>query len=175
MTKRGQVILGSALLLLGAFALIGAIFRVDFGLFCWPILLVLLGVWLLFRPQIERTGTHILLISDVRRRGIWPVVNETYWIGIGDVHLDFTQAEVPVGETVIQVNGLVGGLKVITPPGLGLAVNASGFLVDLSIFGKKQDQFLSPLEMRTSGYETSERRVRLESVFFVNDLKVRQE
>ncbi len=175
MTKRGQLILGSALFLLGVFAFIGAIFNVNWGLFCWPVFLVLLGVWLLFRPQFERSGTHILPISDVRRSGVWQVTNDAYWVGVGDLNLDFSQAEIPLGETVIQVNGFVGGLKVIMPPGLGLALNASGFLVDATIFGKKTSQFFTPVEVRTPGYQTSERRVRLESVFFVNDLKVRQE
>ncbi len=175
MTKRGQVILGIAFLLLGVFALVGAVFRVDFGLFCWPSLLVLLGVWLLFRPQFESAGTRILLLADVRRSGVWQVTNETFWVGVGDVRLDFTQAEIPLGETVIQVNGFVGGLKVVAPVGLGLAVNASGFLLDATVFGNKQSQFLTPLEERTAGYETAERRVRLESAYFVNDLKVRQE
>ncbi len=175
MTKRGQVILGSALLLLGFFALIGAVFRVNFGLFCWPIFLVLLGVWLLFRPQFDRAGTHILLLSDVHKRGIWQAVSESYWIGVGDLHFDFSQAEIPLGETVIQINGFVGSVKATVPPGLGFAVNASGFLVDSTVFGSKQDMFLSPFQFRSPGYETAERRIRLESVFFVTDLKVREE
>ncbi len=175
MTKRGQIILGSALLVLGIFALIGAVFHIDWGLLCWPAFLILLGVWLLFRPRFETTGTHLLLIGDVRRNGIWQVTDETFWIGIGDVRLDFSQAEVPLGETVIQINGIIGGVRVSTPPSLALAVSASGFIVNSTVFDNHRDQFLTPVEARTPGYETAERRVRLESVYFIQDLKVRQE
>jgi predicted membrane protein len=175
MTKRGQVILGSALLLLGIFALVGVVFQIDWGLLCWPALLILLGVWLLFRPQFETAGTHILLLGDVRRNGIWQVTKETYWIGIGDVRLDFSQAEVPVGETVIQINGLIGALRVTAPPGFALAISASGLIINSTIFENHADHFLTPVEECTPGYETAERRVRLDSVRFINDLKIRQE
>ncbi|HEX6303986.1 MAG TPA: hypothetical protein VFZ76_07335, partial [Anaerolineales bacterium] len=100
MRNRGQLILGGFLLFLGLVSLLSVIFNVDLGAFCWPIGLILVGVWLLVRPRYTRTesDTFIRPIGDLHRRGTWQVADQEIWIIIGDTDLDFTEAIIPTGE-----------------------------------------------------------------------------
>jgi hypothetical protein len=42
-----------------------------------------------------------------------------FWLFFGDVKLDFTQAQLPPGETHIRINGLIGDVDVIAPTDVG--------------------------------------------------------
>ena len=61
MHNKGQIFIGILIILIGLMSLIGSIFDVDVGAFCWPIGLIALGVWLLLRPQLVSPGTAVRL------------------------------------------------------------------------------------------------------------------
>jgi hypothetical protein len=68
MGTRGQIIFGLFLVFLGLIYILGIVFDLDAGALCWPVLLIILGVWLLARPRLERGGSNVILIGDFRRR-----------------------------------------------------------------------------------------------------------
>ncbi len=172
MRSQGQIFLGSALVLIGLVFLFGTLFHIDVSAFCFPVGLILLGAWLLARPRMLAPGVRssFVLLGDISRRGVWQPANEEILIGIGDVDLDFTQAEVPMGETTIRIYGLVGEVRVTVPQGIGVMVNSNGLLTDAKLFGKPQTSFVAPVETTNGDFATAERRVRIETFFFVVDL-----
>jgi lia operon protein LiaF len=171
-----QVTIGILIIVMGLMFLIGAIFDVDVSAFCWPIGLIALGVWLLLRPQLvgPDTAVRLKLLGDVRRYGDWQVTDEEIWIGIGDVRLDMTSADIPVGETTIRVFGFVGDVRLLVPEGVGVSVSSSSFVTDASIFGQKRDGVFFPVHFTSEDYETAERKVQLETMHFVASLRVRR-
>ena len=171
MRNQNQLFLGGLLVLIGAVFLFGTLFNINPWTFCWPIGLILLGVWLLWGP---RTFTGVWLLGDIRRDGAWKVANEEIGIGVGDVKLDFTQADIPVGETRIRVSGFVGDVDMWVPANIGVAVTSNGFVVDAKIFGQKQGQLLTPLHFTSDNYVGAERKILLETNFFVGDITVKQ-
>ncbi|MEM5774984.1 MAG: cell wall-active antibiotics response protein LiaF [Anaerolineaceae bacterium] len=174
MKNRGQFVLGGLLLLAGLLYLIAIVFQIDLRGSVWAILLILLGVWLLVRPAVSKDSRdQYLLFGDVVRSGRWKVESETFWMLIGDVKLDLTQAELPPGETVIRANMLIGDMKVIAPPDLPLIVDSGGLIHEINLFGQKQDAFLAPIEMQTPAYAGAERRIRLEATSLIGGLKVK--
>lgn len=78
MKNRGQLILGGALVLIGLLYILGVVFDIDLGRIFWPLLLIALGVWFLFRPKIGLSGGYadFRFIGNVRRRGAWKVEDE---------------------------------------------------------------------------------------------------
>ena len=73
MQNRGQLILGGLLILFGALFLVSNIFNIDFGALCWPLAIILIGVWIIVRPRMvaEDTDLRMWVFGDHYRRGEW--------------------------------------------------------------------------------------------------------
>jgi len=176
MRNQGLILFGAVLIIFGLIFLIGTVFDVDVGALCWPSLLILVGVWMLLRPRL--LGPDALLrmrfFGPIRRRGVWQVADEEMWLFIGDVHLDFTAAEIPLGETQVRLGGFIGNIRLLVPEDVGIAVSSMAFVSDVRVLGQRRDGVLTPVHMTSDGYETAERKVRLELTFFIADVRTRQ-
>lgn len=176
MRNQGQLILGVLVITIGAVFLIGNILDVNVWTFCWPVGLIGLGVWLLVRPRMVGSDTAVRqkLIGDVRIRGDWQVADEEFWVGIGDVRLDMTDAEIPLGETRIRTFGFVGDITLRVPQDVGVSVSTSAFISEVKGLGKKRESFLTPIKAESDNYKTAERKINVDAAFFVGDVKIRQ-
>lgn len=69
-----------------------------------------------------------VIMSSVERRGRWSVPRalqlKVFW---GNVELDFRDASIGPGVTMIDVGVLMGNVEVILPPNLGIDVDVSSF------------------------------------------------
>jgi hypothetical protein len=177
MRDKGSMVGGTVLIGLGVMFLLSTWLRIDVWGFFWPGLLIVLGVAILMRSRAAPAGTRseFVLLADIDRAGDWPVTNEETWIGIGDVDLDFTHTSVPAGETTIGLRGFIGDVEVIVPRSIGLSISASGFIINVKQPGhKEQSVFLKPYRYQSEGYAAAEQKIRLETSFFIHDLKLRQ-
>lgn len=175
MRNRGQLIIGAVLVLFGLLSLLSTLLNIDFGMLCWPALLIGVGLWLVLRPRLTSpdTASDVLLIGDRRRRGEWTVQNEEFWLGVGDVELDMTQAIIPPGETVIRVYSFVGDVDIFVPRTVGVDVQMNGFVIDSDVLGRDYDSFLTPISVQSENYATAESRLRVEMTSFITDLKIK--
>lgn len=175
MRNQGRMIVGVVIIGVGLMFLLGTVFRVNVWAFCWPIGLIGVGVWLLVRPSMVGPDTRIAqkVLGDIRRVGAWDVVDEEIWLGVGDLRLDLTEATVPTGETQIRVFGFVGDVKLTVPQGVGVSVSSWAFVTDGKVFGKKEQSFVAPLQATSDGYETAERKVQVETYYFVSELTIK--
>lgn len=176
MRNRGFIIVGGLLILWGGLLLLSELLQIDFGSICWPVALILVGVYLLVRPRmvIGKAQINVSLLNNTRRSGPWQVVSEEIYTLVGDTRLDLTQAEIPDGESVLRVFGFVGDVKLHLPAGLPFSVSSWAFFNDARIGGEKYDRFVSPVEFASEGYETATKKFRLETYFFVADLDIYQ-
>jgi predicted membrane protein len=176
MQNRSQALIGGFLLLLGIGFLLANLLQISLWTFCFPLGLILIGVLLLMRPRVFDTSqtSSWYLFGDVKRGSDWTPVDEEFWLFFGDTKFDLTQAQLPVGETKIRINGLIGDVDVIVPADVGVAVNASGVFVDLRTPTDKADKFLSPAESVSLNYATAERKLRLSTTFVIGDIDVIQ-
>ena len=176
MQNRSQALIGSFLLLLGIGFLLANVLKISLWAFCFPIALILIGVLLLTRPKVFDTSTvsNWYLFGDVKRGSEWTPADEEFWLLVGNTRLDFTQAQLPVGETNIRINGLIGDVDVLVPPEVGVAVSASGLIVDLRTPTDKVDRFLSPANSASLNYASAERKLHLSAAFLIGDIDVLQ-
>jgi lia operon protein LiaF len=175
MRNTGVLLFGTVLILIGVMILAGSIFNVNLWNFFWPVILILLGLWLLARPR--WTGAmgpeNFLFFNNLRRKGTWQVKNEEIWIFLGNVLMDLTSADIPSGETVYRIYGFIGDVDLIVPQGVGVRVSSAAFINDIKVFGKKQSSILIPIEVASEAYETAERKIRLDVAFFISDVKIK--
>lgn len=69
------------------------------------------------------------LMGGAMRRGRWtPAADSTAIAIMGGVNLDFREAVLPAGETVVHAFAFWGGVDIIVPPGLDVAVNGIGIM-----------------------------------------------
>jgi lia operon protein LiaF len=176
MRNRGALFIGSLLVVFGLVLLLGNLLNINIWALCWPIGLILVGAWLLLRPRLALPGTsvNIRFIADDKRYGVWQAGNEEFWSFIGDIRLDLTQADIPSGETTLQMYGFVNDLDILVPQDLGLSISSIAFLTSARINGHRSDRFLMTDTYTSGNYASAERKIRLETYSFVTDLDVKQ-
>lgn len=174
MRNRGQLILGGLILVWGVLLLIGNIFDINIGALCWPTALILVGLWLLFRPRLTLPGTSIRIrpFGDVDRYGEWEVRNEEIWMFVGNIRLDLSRAHLMEGLTTIHILAFVGDIKLLAPEDVGVALTSSAFVTDSKFLGRKRDSFLTTVHETSPDYENAPRKLALETTCFVADVKV---
>lgn len=172
----GLIFVGVLLILFGLMSLISIWIDVDwFGLFC-PSVLIILGIWMLLKPgQISFIGdANISFIGEIKRSGSWQPSGESFLAFIGDLDLNLVHAELSSGETHYSFTGFITDVDMSLPADVGLRISALGFISELKIQDQKQESFIAPLNWFSSDYETAERKVCLDMVGFVNEIKVHQ-
>jgi lia operon protein LiaF len=176
MPIRFELLVGSVLLILGVVWLGGNILGVDLWSLCWPAGLILLGAWLLLRPRLVKDGgrSQILLFGDVRRTGVWDFTNEEIWMGIGDVDLDLTRANIPIGESILRVFSFISDIDLLVPEGTAVSLTSYAFISDSKFLDRKRDSFVLPVEVESEGYLAAGQKVRVEAFGFINDIKIKQ-
>jgi len=176
MQDRSRPLLGVFLVLLGLGFLVANLLQISFWSICFPTTLIVIGALLLIRPKVfgASSASSWYLFGNIKREGEWAVADEELWLLVGDARLDFTRAQVPVGETRVHINGFIGDVDVIAPADVGVLISASGVFVDVRTPADKIDRFLSPVNSASSNYVTAERKVHLITTFLIGDIDMLQ-
>ncbi|MGP0585252.1 cell wall-active antibiotics response protein LiaF [Paenibacillus timonensis] len=93
---------------------------------------------------------------------------------IGDTIIDLTKAQIPYGETKINVSSFIGDVKVFVPEDMdiGIVATSSAFIGDLKVLTQKQGGFMSSVTAESPYYGEANKRVKLIVSVFVGDVKV---
>ncbi len=176
MRNQGQFYLGIVIVLVGVLLLIGNLLDIDLSILCWPSAFILLGLFLILRPKMVEPGTEMTqkFLGEVERAGHWQVGDEEFWFFVGDIELDMTQADIPQGETKIRAIGFVGDIDLYVPAEVGVAVASTAFVSEVQLADNKEENFLTPVQMRSKNYKVADKKILLQTTCFVGDIKVRQ-
>jgi predicted membrane protein len=175
MQNRGQVLVGSSLVLFGGGLLLASLLHINFWAICFPMTLIMLGVFFLIaRPPMwePTTAGNSQFVGDIVRSGEYTVTGEEFRLFVGDVRLDMTRAQFPVGETVIRLSGFVYDASLTVPDEVGVTLVANGFVVDTKLGAQHSENFLSGIQLGTANYALAERRLRVVMNSFVGNLRV---
>lgn len=175
MKNQNGLWLGGILILAGLLLLAGNLFHFDASVLCWPILLILVGTWLLLRPRMSLPGanSNLVFLGDIKRYGSWEVRPEDLLVFIADIDYDFRQAGLAAGETRLRITGFIADLDFIVPEGLGVKVVCNGFVSDVHFLGQRRQGFFTPVEFSTPGYEAAEKKIFVETACFIGDLSIK--
>lgn len=97
MKNRTMILIGSILILLGAFSIIDVLFGINLWTLIFPLILIGLGILILFRPKTlpDRRNFFMRFISETNKSHEWTVEPSEYWSFVGSMNLDFSQALFP--------------------------------------------------------------------------------
>jgi hypothetical protein len=176
MQNRNQMLVGSFFILCGGAWFVASLLHISFWAICFPMGLILLGMlFLVARPPLfgptAEGGTHF--VGDIVRGGEWSVKNEEFYMFVGDVRLDMTRAQFPVGETTLYLNAFVADIDVSVPSDVAVSLSSTSFVAEAELNGQHVERFLSGVQMSTPNYATAERKLRLVTTCFVGDVNVK--
>lgn len=175
--KRCQMVIGAALIVLGVFSLLDVLFDIDLGRFLGPLILIGLGLLLILRPKMAGNNVQVQMpiLGEVRKTGTWQVDDLEIWWLVGSNLLDFRNAEFSPGVSIIKLFGFVTDVDIILPEDVGLDISAMAFISEFKGLDHNDDRFLSALQVQSPNFDRAEKKVRLESVAFVSELKVKSD
>lgn len=93
---------------------------------------------------------------------------------IGDTVIDLTKAQIPYGETKIDVSSFIGDVKVFVPNDheVGIQVGVNAFIGDTKVFDRKEDGFLKSIKVESPFYHETDKKVLLTVSTFIGDVRV---
>jgi lia operon protein LiaF len=174
--RNWPVAAGVAIIVIGVLFLISALTGFNVWSLICPTALILIGVALILRTRRvdPETDFSVKVLGDIHRRDGEMLKNQEIWVGIADVDFFPAAADIPTGETRLRLLGFVGDIDLRIPEGVGLSIASLAFVTEARILGDKTSNVVTPFEYISPGYADSEKRIRLETTFFVADLKVRR-
>jgi predicted membrane protein len=172
--KRWQIILGIALIVMGLFSLVEAIFKVNMWHYLFPLLLVGLGLLLILRPKAAKPGVQVLMpvLGDVRKEGVWEASELEIWSIVGSNRLDFSEAEFPNGVANIKMMGFVVDARLTVPEEIGLFIETASFVSELKNQEGKEERVFNPIDYQSPNYEEAEKKIHLQTIGFVTEIRV---
>jgi predicted membrane protein len=63
---------------------------------------------------------------------------------------------------------------VTVPEGVGVSLTSMAFINDVRSLGKRRSGFLIPVTLTSDEYESAERKVHVETMAFISDMRARQ-
>ncbi|NMO96034.1 cell wall-active antibiotics response protein LiaF [Paenibacillus lemnae] len=93
---------------------------------------------------------------------------------IGDTVLDLTRAQIPYGETKINISAFIGDVKIFVPNDLdvGVHVSTSSFIGDMSVLGQERSGFMSSAGLESPDFREAGKKIRINVSVFIGDVKV---
>ncbi|WP_214630493.1 cell wall-active antibiotics response protein LiaF [Paenibacillus agaridevorans] len=93
---------------------------------------------------------------------------------IGDTVLDLTKADIPYGETKVNISSFIGDVKVYVPNDyeLGIQVVSSAFIGDVKVLGQKEGGLFTNVNVKSPKYSESDKKIKLVVSTFIGDTRV---
>lgn len=182
-----RLTLGVVLIVIGALNIVDGIGLINFsfgsliGQF-WPLILIALGFALLQeskKREAERLNDgerihHDTILGDLKLTDPnWPLCDLTASTLIGDMKIDLSRAQIPQGETLIELRAVIGDIDIWVPQSLPLALEVqwAGF-VTLDRYGRRQDVILRHESDVPPDFESAPKRVRVRVNLVIGDLSL---
>lgn len=93
---------------------------------------------------------------------------------IGDTVLDLTKAQIPVGETIVNISSFIGDVKVYLPNDyeIGVHVVSSAFVGDVAVLEHKEGGIFKNMNIQTPYFPDTDKKIKLHVSTFIGDVRV---
>jgi predicted membrane protein len=191
MQKSPHAWFGVLLIVLGAFFLLDATGAVSLNaLFSnlWPVALILLGAYMIFRPRIgksfsgstdeEQDQTDSIHMSNIFGDVSLRITSPAFRGGsastiLGKVEVDCREGGVADGEYRLTASSVLGGVTVLVPPNTPVSVSAQTLIGSTQVFDKEQKGIAATLSYESPGYASAARKLRIDVSQVLGDCRVR--
>lgn len=121
----------------------------------------------------EPLFSNILVGQQKTPLGVYEWDDVNIQTGIGDTIIDLSYTMLPKGEAVIFIRNIIGNIHILVPYETEVSIHHSGVVGSAKVFGNDRDKIFNQVfTLKTSGYETSETKVKIVSSLVVGNLEV---
>ena len=171
---------GLILIVLGLLLLLAALGAISFGnamAIFWSLGLILIGLLIIWTPGRLHYLHHLkqsgVAVGDIRiGDSEWDLKDMETRVGAGQLRLDLTKARIQPGETRLKVSGGMGKIEILAPSGLSISVQSEVGAGSINILGQKADGVGRQVSFTTPGYETAEKKVRMDLSLMIGELSL---
>ncbi|MCA1030801.1 cell wall-active antibiotics response protein LiaF [Bacillus timonensis] len=140
----------------------------------WPVLLIYVGIKYFSKSKKDKSvrKESIPIGSITNEEGEWTVEPMEVWTGIGNFHYDFSKAFIPDKETTINIEGLIGDVKMLIPEDVKFSVEARVKTGSIEICKHEAKGQHRRLTFTTPGYEEATRKLTINVVLKVGSIRI---
>ncbi|SEO20456.1 lia operon protein LiaF [Paenibacillus sp. OV219] len=93
---------------------------------------------------------------------------------IGDTVLDLTKAQIPPGETIVNISSFIGDVKVYLPNDyeIGVHVVSSAFVGDVAVLEHREGGIFKNMDIQTPYFPDTDKKIKLHVSTFIGDVRV---
>jgi len=153
-------------------------FDIDIFNYFWPGLIIVLGLYLLYRGARKKTAADSMhsefrVFGDTSHTGFSGEIDGSELNHfIGDTELNLSGAQLKPGVNTLSISNFIGDIKVLIPEGMAVEVHCSGAFGDYYLLDNKEDGIFVSATGKTPGYDAAEKRLRINCSVFIGDIKV---
>lgn len=141
--------------------------------------LVLLGAGISLlrgRAAAGRSGGRFAFLSGVEEGGStpWKLESGSYFAFMGGIDLDLTAAEIPPGETVLDVTAFMGGIDIKIPQNLAVIYEGSAFLGGVSFKGHEEGGVIAGRKIEYNISEDTESIIRIQARAVLGGIDIKE-
>lgn len=104
----------------------------------------------------------------------WEVGHSDFWIGIGDIDLDFSKALLKDGVNTVDLSGWVGDIKLYIPEELPVKILIDLKIGEVDMFNESSSGTNRSLQYVSPSYDHAENRLKLNISFLVGDVDIKR-
>lgn len=180
-----SILFALLLILIGVLALLNSLDVVEFWPSLgklWPLVLVILGIWLLFRRRhfiwddkvyVHEGNKQNKAFGDMKidSTGKDPH-GMNIEMGFGDLEVNLTKAAFADKESLVQLTLGFGDLKVWIPSDVKTSISANCGAGDIDVLGKTDKGLGNKVEHQDEGYESAQKKLKLIVKLGFGDIKI---
>jgi hypothetical protein len=130
----------------------------------WALVVIFVG-WTVLRssPPGDAAGrTQWVVMSGLEQRSTgWPLRSGSYVVVMGGADLDMRVADVPDGETYLDLTAIMGAIELIVPPDMSVECEGTAILGGVTVLGQSSGGVISSRTFVREGSAGSTRRLRV--------------
>lgn len=188
-----RILWGIIIIIIGLLLLLNNMEAIDLGDFIsdyWPLILIIAGLYLIFRRKTHyKTERGIAgdkdivcesseaFYSNVFGDVDVSIVTEDFQTGkinnvFGDMEIDLDKINITSGEKKLDIGGVFGDIKVSTPKNVPFLIRANIVAGDIKIMGEKRGGFSIEKTYKSEGYDSATNRLNVHISHVFGDIKV---
>ncbi|MGF7186700.1 putative membrane protein [Desulfitispora alkaliphila] len=103
----------------------------------WPIIFILIGISLLI-GKTAGGKKHVAFMGGVElgKKAAWDLKSDSYYAVMGGVELDLTKANIPEGETLLDMTAVMGGIEILIPENVPVVCEGITVLGGIEFLGE---------------------------------------
>ncbi len=156
------------------------LFEVDLRLFWnlfWPVILIIIGFNLLRgRTQSGGKGGRFTFMGGTNVGGAqpWQLEGGSYLAFMGGIEMDLTSAEIPEGETLLDLTAIMGGIEVKIPKNLAVIYEGSAVLGGVTFKDREDGGIIGGRRVENNITESANNIVRIQARAIMGGIEIKE-